>query len=330
MLRSLLRFLLPFVPVAAAVACSSTPADPPAEPEADLVVGVQEDDVLKSLVGSAHVVVKMAGAVVSDQTIAGTALPLEVPVKGKPGAAVEVSVDATQANGATVISRIGSTALTAGNKRLLRIVLDQQCVNIPGSVKSITCAAPTTCSNGGCIASGVSPDQLEDYEAGWAAAPPDICRPAHHGAPELMMGTGMTDYAPLVDGQVLQLEQGPQGGHHIWLATRMKNLRRSGSTTFLSAKLLGDPNPNVTPAAYVFTFDPDEGSYCKLWGLRFQLDADATDFANDYKRFLGKDVEVTITVTDSTKASASATRRVHIADKLLCADGTDGCTLPTR
>ncbi len=31
--------------------------------------------------------------------------------------------------------------------------------------------------------------------------------------------------------QQMKLEQGPQGGHHVWMAIRMKNLRQSGSTT---------------------------------------------------------------------------------------------------
>ena len=56
---------------------------------------------------------------------------------------------------------------------------------------------------------------------------------------ELFLGTGQTDFSPLNDGQTLQLERGPQGGHHIWIAARMKNLRQSGSRTTLTAKLVG-------------------------------------------------------------------------------------------
>jgi hypothetical protein len=102
----------------------------------------------------------------------------------------------------------------------------------------------------------------------------------------------------------------------------MRNLRQSGSPTTLTAKLLDDPTSPIAPAAYVFTFDRDEGNYCKLFGLRFQLDSGATDLAADYKRFLGKQVAVTVAVTDSTKATATSTKTVQIADKLLCSDGT--------
>ena len=102
----------------------------------------------------------------------------------------------------------------------------------------------------------------------------------------------------------------------------MKNLRQSGSRTTLTAKLVGEVTSTIAPAAYVFTFDRDEGNYCKLWGLRFQLDSGATDLAADYKRFLGKQLEVTVEVTDSTNAKATSTKTILIADKLLCPDGT--------
>ncbi len=81
----------------------------------------------------------------------------------------------------------------------------------------------------------------------------------------------------------------------------------------------------IPPAAFVFTYDRDEGNYCKLYGLRFQLDSGATDLANAYKAFLGKTIEVTVTVTDSTKASASGTKTIVLANTLVCPDGTQSC-----
>ena len=183
-------------------------------------------------------------------------------------------------------------------------------------------SATSTSSAGRCASEDVTFDQLEDYDPSWPTSPPDICRPANHGPPELFLGTGQTDFAPVSDNQTLQLERGPQGGHHIWVAARMRNLRQSGSRTTLTAKLVDDPTSPISPAAYVFTFDRDEGNFCKLWGLRFQLDSGATNLAADYKRFLGKKLEVTVEVVDSTGAKAAATKVVLIADKLLCPDGT--------
>ena len=96
------------------------------------------------------------------------------------------------------------------------------------------------------------------------------------------------------------------------------------ATTTITSIIEGDPEP-VPPISFVFTFDRDEGAYCKVWGLRYQVDAGAGDLRSAYKRFLGKRPSVTVEVADSTGAKASSTRVVQIADKLLCPDGTDAC-----
>lgn len=320
--RRLALLLAPFV----LWACPGPREDDPGA--SALVVGVQGEQLAGAL-ASVHVVTTVDGAPRGDETLpAASALPKEFVVDGPEGAAVDVRVEAFAANaapGAPPMVTRHATARIPASKKLLRVQLDPRCVAAaPGAGGVAACSGDQTCVAGRCAPAAVPDGDLEPYDPGWAAAPPDICRPASHGAPEVVVGTGQTDYAPLVDGQVVALEKGPQGGHHVWIAVRMKNLRQSGSTTMITSKLVGDPEP-VPPAAYVFTFDPDEGAYCKLWGLRYQVDVGASDLAGAYKRFLGKDLEVTVTVTDSTKASASATRTIHIADKLVCPDGTDSC-----
>ena len=323
------------------VGLAACPGEDPRESDAKLVIGVQSDD-FGSLVGSVHVVVEQEGAVVRDETLpttpgAPSPFPKEIEVSGPSGARIDVSAEALPAAGAgagPVVSRLASARLPApapgsSSKKLLRVQLESRCVVVPFAPPppGTTCAAPLTCIAGACQSSEVGEDALEDYEPGWPAAPPDICRPAKHGPPEVILGTGQTDFASLADGQMLQLEKGPQGGHHIWIAARMKNLRQSGSTTTITSSIEGDPVP-VPPASFVFSFDRDEGVYCKIWGLRYQVDAGATDLRNAYKRFLGKRLSVTVEVTDSTGAKASSTRVVQIADKLLCPDGTDACNTP--
>jgi hypothetical protein len=319
------------VAVIALVAACSSSSDGPAK--GSLVVGVQSED-FGGLVDSVHIVATIDGKVASDQTLAigastPTALPKEIVLEGAPGARAEVIVDATTSSGGPgpVVTRRASALLVANVKKLLRLNLETRCstFSAPGSTAPVapTCAAPQTCAAGRCVAEDIPLDQLEDYEPSWATSPPDICRPAQHGPPELYLGTGQTDYAPLADGQTVQLERGPQGGHHIWIAARMKNLRQSGSRTLLTARLPDDPAaPPIAPAAYVFTFDRDEGNYCKLWGLRFQLDSGASDLAADYKRFLGKRLEVTVEVVDSTGGRATSTHTIQVAPLLLCPDGT--------
>ena len=318
---------------------AACPTEKPSDTRSTLIVGVQSDE-LGTLAASVHVVVKKDGAVFRDETLvtAGVTpspLPKEIEVVGDPGARIEVIAEALPAGGgAPIIARLASARMPASSgdaseKKLLRAYLESRCVVLPTlpPPPGTTCAAPLTCIAGACQPSEVADDALEDYEPGWPAAPPDICRPAKRGPPEVLIGTGQTDYSSLADGQVLQLEKGPQGGHHIWIAARMRNLRQSGSTTTITSSIEGDPEP-VPPISFVFTFDRDEGPYCKVWGLRYQVDAGAGDLRSAYKRFLGKRLSVTVEVADSTGAKASSTRVVQIADKLLCPDGTDACNVP--
>ena len=328
--RFLALFALPALPALFAACPGNEGGDPPVA-TGQLVIGVQSED-FGGLVEWIHIVATVDGKVSSDQTVPAAALPKEIVLGGPPGARAEIVVEATTNQPATkgtlssnVVTRRASTKLVPEGKKLLRMQLESRCMNFSapgGSPPAPTCAAPQTCSAGRCISDEVAFDQLEDYEPTWATSPPDSCRPAKHGPPELFLGTGQTDFAPVADGQTLQLERGPQGGHHVWIATRMKNLRQSGSRTTINAKLVDDPTSPIPAAGYVFTYDRDEGNYCKLWGLRFQVDSGATDLGTTYKRFLGKKLEVTVEVIDSTNAKATSTRIIQIADKLLCPDGT--------
>ena len=54
-------------------------------------------------------------------------------------------------------------------------------------------------------------------------------------------------------------------------------------------------------------------AFCKLYGIRYQLDNEGID----YKQFLGKPLDVTVTVTDPGGATATSTTRVQIAPTLL-------------
>ncbi|MEA2746976.1 MAG: hypothetical protein QOI41_1119 [Myxococcales bacterium] len=325
-------FLAPAALPALLAACPGSGGDGPGTQQASLVVGVQSED-FGGLVEAVHIVATVDGKVASDETVPAAALPKELVLTGTSGATAEVVVEALTSQAATrgtpttpVVVRRAAAHLVPDVKKLLRVRLETRCVTFtaPGNPlpPAPTCDAPQTCALGRCVSEDVPFDQLEDYEATWATSPPDICRPANHGPPEVVLGTGQTDFAPLTDGQTLMLERGPQGGHHIWIAVRMRNLRQSGSPTTLTAKLVDDPTSPIAPAAYVFTFDRDEGNYCKLFGLRFQLDSGASDLGADYKRFLGKKLEVTASVTDSTKTTASSSKVIQLADKLLCPDGT--------
>lgn len=120
------------------------------------------------------------------------------------------------------------------------------------------------------------------------------CKPA--GPPVVIVGQGQADYLPMSHGEVAQLERGPQGGHHIWVAVRTKNLSPSGSTTSVSGHF-PDLGLDVGPYNTQFTMVPDEGGYYTLYGLRFQLDQKIK-----IAKLLGHPLDLTVTITDPDAA----------------------------
>jgi hypothetical protein len=298
-----------------------------AEP-AQLVVGVQSEP-MGGLVSALHVVVKIDGAVATDETLqpphgsrVGFPQPWEKTLTAPAGgsdARVDVAIEALAAPGAApLFTRLASTHVAPGPAQLLRVQLESRCVvyppstrgpgKTPGPLSGPSCVAPTTCIMGTCQQSFVSPAKLEPYASNWPTNAPDRCKARDGGAPILQVGTGQTDYLPLTVGQTLQAEAGPQGGHHIWIATRMKNLKQTLTTTRIEG-LQPDTGTAIPPSTFVFTYAPAEGGYCKLYGLRYQLDNGGID----YKQFLGKPLDVTVTLTDPAGSTAKTTTRIQVA-----------------
>ena len=48
--------------------------------------------------------------------------------------------------------------------------------------------------------------------------------PVFDGPPAVELGTGLTTFAPLTDGDRVTIIMGPQGGYHVWGAARTANL----------------------------------------------------------------------------------------------------------
>jgi hypothetical protein len=320
-----------FLGLATSLGC--TTAGCKRRPPTELVIGVQSEPMGGAL-SSLHVVVKVAGAVVRDEVIKpphGSTVGFPQPWEGRlvgdedPRAAVDVAIEAFGAMGGPttpLVTRLASTHFVPGRQQLARIQLESRCIvyptvnrprgSAPGPLSGPTCPAPTTCIRGVCQSDAMPSSSLEAYAPGWPANVPDVCKPKNAGTPTVQIGTGQTGYVPLTAGQTLQAEAGPQGGHHIWIATRMKNMKQAGSTTQVSAVQPGTGTP-IPPSSFAFTFDPDEGGYCKLYGLRYQLDNGGID----YTQFLGKPLDVTTKVTDSLGQVASSTSRIQVAPTLV-------------
>jgi hypothetical protein len=303
--------------VATAAACSG-------ETPGKLTVGIQAE-ALDVYLQSLHVVTTVDGAPQTDavyRASQGAVFPREVAVdpRGNAHADVAVRVEGFAVDDPTgqppaIVRTARTSFLPAPADKLLRIDLDTWCVILPppGGLTGPTCTAPNqTCIAGQCVDDGVAPSSLGDYTPTWAIDTPDACRPANPGAPDVIVGTGQTDYFPLTDGQTVQAETGPQGGHHIWIAVRMQNLKQSGSTTTITATR-PDTGATVAPFSVVFTYLPDEGGFCKLYGLRFQLDANGVDL----NQFLGEPLDVKVEVHDLIGEDGSGVAHINIDPNVL-------------
>jgi hypothetical protein len=296
-----------------------------------LVVGIQSDP-MGGIVSALHVVIREAGAIVVDERVTpprgsrvGFPQPWEraLPGAGKGPARVDVEVDAIgDPQAPPLLRRLASTRFVPGRSALLRVGLESRCIvyptaprttsKIPGPLSGPTCTPPSTCIMGICQASAVPAARLEPYASNWPVNAPDQCNRRDGGHPDLQVGTGQSYYLPVARGQMLQAEAGPQGGHHIWIATRMKNLKQRGTTTQIVG-VQPDTGARIPPTTLAFTYSPDEGGYCKLFGIRYQLDNEGID----YKPFLGKPLDVMVTATDPLGVTATATMHVQIAPTLV-------------
>jgi len=307
-------------------------------PPTQLVVGIQSEP-MGGVVSLLHIVIKVAGVVIRDETIRppnGSTIGFPHPwearliAKEDPHALVDVQVDALGSAGTSappLLTRLASTRFVPGRETLLRVQLESRCIVYPpskrparaagahpppGPLSGPTCTAPATCVRGVCQPDAVPPSNLEPYTANWPSNAPDVCKPKVGIPPSVQIGTGQTGYMPLASRQILQAEAGPQGGHHIWIAVRMKNMKQAGSTTKI-AGVQPETGVVIPPSTFAFTFDPDEGGYCKLYGLRYQLDNGGID----YVQFLGKPLDVTATVVDSNGQTASSTAHIQVAPTLV-------------
>lgn len=292
-------------------ACGSKP-EPPPDPNGKgaMVIGLTSDLRPGVDVQKVHVEIT-AGELRADKDLLGADIkfPSEFPLDSlDPGEKVSVLAEAYYENLPTpIVTRTVHTSAIANKKLLLKVPLDSRCAL---SNTSPICNAPETCIAGACANDAIDPKTLPDYTPDWGAVG-DVCKPVNHGAPTVVVGQGESAYLPMMDGDVAQVEAGPQGGHHVWVAIRQKNLKQSGTVTTLTAKI-PDLGVEIEPFAVVFTFDPDEGGYCKLYGLRFQL-----DLSHDIHDFLGHSMEITATATDAQGDVGIGKRTVMLSSTIL-------------
>lgn len=233
--------------------------------------------------------------------------PLELPFTDRPaGTAIDVVVEAFRDGRAEpLVRRTAGTTVRAGAELLLPLRLEAACA---GS-RAPACADGETCVGGSCAASFVAPEALDPYDPGWGT-PVDRCK-AEGDAPEVIVGQGQGDYLPIDDGEVAQIEAGPQGGHHVWIAGRVRGLAQSGSITRVTGRVPGLA-ADVPPLQLIFTFEPGEGAYCEFYGFRFQLDDPL-----DVDDLFGQELELEVRVTDPAGAVGTGRRTVTLSNDTL-------------
>jgi hypothetical protein len=141
------------------------------------------------------------------------------------------------------------------------------------------------------------------------------CFDGKGGAPEIAIGGGQSDYTPVADGAIVKAEAGPQGGHHVWIGVRMKNLGQALTRTIVRGTV-PSTGQKIPEAAFVFSYGPDEGGYCKLYGLRYQFDGTAEGKIIDYRPFLGQAMDLEVEAIDTNQRSAKKTLHILLADTL--------------
>jgi hypothetical protein len=205
------------------------------------------------------------------------------------------------------------TTMVRSAPRLLRVHLEELC-DLQGEIAAPSCDdVAETCISGQCRSAFADPSWQVPYDPAWPTDMGDACKPFTSGPPSVTVGLGQADYYAASDYDLAEVEAGPQGGHHIWVAVRVKGIHQSGTITTVSGEVpslaLG-----VEPLRVVFTMDPDEGGYCKLSGLRFQLDAGE---GIDIEPLLGREAKVTVTLTDVDGAIVSDDLWVTLSDYII-------------
>lgn len=258
---------------------------------------------------SLHVILRVNGAVVDEQTYGPEGAqpfvsPLELVIGDLPaGDEVDVDLAVAKYNGVVVLSRLASTSVVAGKLLLLRLHLTEDCTAIPPP-----CEAPLTCVRGACRDTYAPPSNLEVYSPSWPSY--SYCKPEVAGAPVLLLGTGRLGYTPINDFDVLTMAAGDQGGFHIWMAVRMRNLRQMSNLTFTGH--LTDLGLDVYPFTSTREFGDDATTgYCERVGIAFQLDE--TVAIDD---LLGMAMQVTATITDEDGATAEDMKTIAISETI--------------
>jgi len=266
-----------------------------------VVVGVT-NQIDPAAIPSLHVVQRINGAVTSDETKQPVGFPLELSFLDRnSGDEVEVGLD-TPGNDPVYflppMHQLAGTTVLAGKVKLLRVAFAWPCA-------FATCNPGDTCSGGGCRDAHVPPAALEDYTPDWASY--SYCKPKEPGVAKLSLSAGSPSFVPINDLDTVHLVEGPQGGHHIWIALRMRYLQQTSTVTLTGH--VASLNLDVGPlTSMTFFSDNPLVEACDATYIPLQV-----DLGLDYTQFLGQEMQIKAHVEDSQGATADDARVVTIS-----------------
>ncbi len=287
----------------------------PKDPSTSLLVGVDAESFASQgyNLTNLDIVAKVDGLVAANTTksAAGGALfPQELRLdapKDAPEALVEIDVTARM-NEAVIVTRKVKTRFVRGAAKLAYVYLEVRCNQMAllggTGISGPTCDAATTCVAGKCVAPDVV--DLPDARPDWAKSPPSACGSAT--AASLVVGQGESAFAPLADGDVVTLEQGPQCGHHLWLSLAMNDLSQFKTVTTISAEVPG-ASIAVPATAVPYAWSKAASGGCELVGVRFQVDTPGMNV----DELLGKPLDVKVEAKDERGRTATVVRHVQLA-----------------
>ena len=280
--------------------CGSDAAD------ALVVVGLTTDMAVGFELDHIETITKVDGVVTRTERLSyrkgELSLPAELPVgPARDGAEVELSIAAFRDGEASpLVTRRAATRAAGGRSVLLPVSLDEACC-------ATTCAASATCAAGACVDPFIGPSALADYDPLWIASASDACKTPSSGDPAVVIGQGQSAFAPLDHGEVVPIEAGPQGGHHVWLALRVTGLRQMGSRLTVEG-YFPELEFELLPFTAQVTLHRAGEDGCEIDGVRFQVDRGLP-----VEAVRGQALDVEITLEDPNGDVATATQRVVIA-----------------
>lgn len=283
-----------------AAGCGNEDAD------AGVVVGLTTDMAVGFDIRHVETTTKVDGVITHAERLSygeGTlSLPAELVVEpARDGAEIEVAVAAFREGEASpTVTRRAATRAASGRRLLLLASLDEACSAAP-------CEPKATCVEGACVDPFLPPSALADYDPRWIAAAPDACKTPSSGDPAVVIGQGESAFAPLGDSEVVSIEAGPQGGHHVWLALRVNGLRQMGSRLTVGGHF-PDLAYELPPFTSLVTLRRAGEGQCEIYGVRFQVDQGLS-----VEAVRGRTLDIEVVLEDPNGDVAKAMKRVAIA-----------------